>query len=169
MAKERIDLDEVRQAIESLGLERTSKSVQAAARASFMAMLRDTIANRMSGQELGIVTGTARKSMRGFALRTSDRVIAAFGSPLRYVRAHEEGFSGPVNVRAHEREGRSGKQHHVRAHVRQANIRARHFMRHSLQAETRPKTGSRVARRIIKALSIAARTGRIPVAGELGV
>ena len=93
---------------------------------------RDIVANRISGQYLGVVTGTARKSI-GTQVRTlRDRVQGFVGSPLGYVRAHELGFSGPVPVRAHSRTLR-GNTHDVRAHERYVNMRARHFIRDSLR------------------------------------
>lgn len=168
MADVRMDLSEIERAIAAVSERKADSSVHAAMQAAVQSMMRDVILNRMTGQYLGIVTGTARKSITGRADQYTRKVIGQFGSPLEYVRAHELGYQGPVNVRAHQRT-RGGKSHDVRAHTRAVNMRARHFMRDTLRKESQPKTGSKIARRIIKAMKIAARQGRIPRAGELGV
>jgi len=168
MAKVLTDLQEIKRAIAAVSEPAADSSIRAAMQASVQAMMRDVILNRMTGQELGVVTGTARRSMRGRTWENSRRVVGEFGSPLGYVRAHEIGFHGPVGVRAHERT-RGSTTHPVRAHTRNVNIRARHFMRNSLSKETRGGSGSKLTRRIVKALRIAAKQGRIPRAGELGV
>ena len=140
------------------GLPRVARTVL---QASLAAMVRDVTVNRMSGQYLGVDTGKGRQSVRtsGHLSPAGDRMRIYFGSPLGYIRAHEEGYTGPVQVREHTRrmlrpthyKGKVSKRSakeikaalrkgrkpyaHVRAHTRQVRIRARRFIRDTLLQE----------------------------------
>ena len=144
-------------------------AARAAMRSSVWAMIRDVVMNRMSGQYLGVVTSTARRSMHATVERRGDSVRGVIGNPHDYVRAHEMGFHGPVQVRAHtrqlarlERGVRTGKvtkksarkykarrkkgyamSASVRAHTRQVNIRAKRFIRDTLADEAVPYSATR--------------------------
>lgn len=182
MAERKVTFDELRALIERLG-DRLPAVVRPAVVASSQAMLRDVVLNRMSGQYLGVVTGTGRRSMEARVAEAANRLSASISNPLGYIRAHEEGFKGPVSVRAHTRRlkarGRAGKKKaatvaHVRAHTRVANIRARHFMRDTVlqEAGRLPSAGTGVApieRRVVRALEIFLVRNRPARAGELGV
>lgn len=176
---------------------------------SIVSMMRDAIKNKMTGQYLGVVTGTARRSIAGqaagskapptYAAMQSEaqsrtrlagtRIVGEFGSPLGYVRAHEEGFAGTVQVPGHTRRivslvtnarGRvttkSAKEYRkavaagrktialVRPHAMRMNIRAKHFLRDSLR-EGVPG----LERRLERSILILAKTGRPASPSELGL
>lgn len=154
-----VTLDELQKMIRGVG-DKFPEIAERAMTASVQAMVRDVVANRMTGQYLGVVTGTARRSITGRVKRGASSITASIGSTLKYVRAHEMGYTGPVQVRAHQRRlvelssGRGGKitkasarkykkakaagrktMSHVRAHTRRVNIRARRFLRDTVMQE----------------------------------
>jgi len=156
-------------------------------------MLRDVVSQRMSNPRrgstatnLGVDTGTARRSMIDAAGVTADKVFALIGSPEAHVKVHEEGFHGTQHVPAHTRR-RLGKAKayaiktravvkrsaptaaqrragpiNVRAHTRKANIVAKHFIRDTIMAAKVPTED-----RILKALVSAFVTGRVPTFGQV--
>ena len=76
--------------------------------------LRDT------GRLMASVTsnaGVARET------HTATSHVLEIGTNVKYANAHQFGFSGTVNVRAHSRKGKP-----VRAHSRRMNIPARPFL-----------------------------------------
>ena len=77
--------------------------VQTALNVSLQEMQRDLLLNKMSGQYLGVRTGAARRSITRELTATEERVVGVIGSPLIYVQAHEEGFTGFVNIPGHVR------------------------------------------------------------------
>lgn len=182
----RIELHEIAEMIQALGKLKVAQAIRSGVDFGLMAMTRDVIANRMSGQYLGVVTGTARRSIRDRSRRSAEKVIGEFGSPLGYVRAHELGFSGTVQIPAHIRRlvqvrGRSGRvtkrglraykralregrktYAHVKPHSRTLNLRARHFLRDALQGKL-PLLGSAIERALLRL----AQTGVVPKPGEL--
>lgn len=141
--------------------------------------------------QLGRDTGTARRSMVTLTKMTADAVSNLLGSPLGYVRAHEEGSDGIAKVRAHTRRlvvltrssrsgftkvskksanaykaslRRGGKRFaFVRAYDRKVHIVAKNFIRDSILDAVAP-----TEQRILKALMIAAKTGTVPSTGQLG-
>ena len=164
-----VSIEEMSAKLGDLGKRLPAAGVRAM-RASVWSMIRDVTLNRMSGQYLRVRTGTARRSMMGHVERRGDSVRGVIGNPHDYVSAHEEGFKGPVQVRAHTRQlarlerGRGGTvtkksarkykarrakgykmSAHVRAHTRQLNIRARRFIRDTLADETVPTSATRAA------------------------
>jgi len=155
-----VTFEELQKLVGDVG-RKAPAAMRVAMQAAVQAMLRDVVKNRMSGQYLGVVTGTGRRSVQasGSVSGSGDALRGVIGSPLGYIRAHERGFSGPVQVRAHTRRraaletrrgkatkksaaavkarlraGRSGYAH-VRAHTRQVNIRARRFLRDTVLQE----------------------------------
>ena len=170
-------------------------TVFAAMLVSAAKMRRDVVSLRLSGPRgapgiLGVVTGAARRSIADEAGVAGDTVYALFGSALEYVKAWEDGFHGDQEVRAHtrrrlgavravsiaqatrgkviKRARQSAAQRkagliNVKAHQRKANMEAKHFIRDTLLAAKGPTEA-----RIMRALIIAAETGKPPVASQLG-
>ncbi len=139
-------------------------------RASILGMVRHVTKNKLRGQYLRRRTGTLIRSITAsprFLVR-EDLVRGAFGSNLDYARAHEEGFSGRVTVRAHLRtmadQGGSffsglGGVHvtRVREHARMMDIPGRHFLRDTVVERT-PDAGLNVR----KAVLVLADTRKVP-------
>lgn len=186
----KIDTAELRALLENVSSTPVlSAAVGNAVRLSLLAMASDVQRNKMSGQYLGVVTGTARRSITVTPVTIiGGTVSGAFGSHLTYVRAHEEGFRGWVNIPPHvrrlkvTRKTKSGarvtiseKQRlqyalqglktvtHVGRSRRWMNIRARHFMRASLH-EGVPAAQRRIAR----AITILLMRGRVASNAEMG-
>lgn len=157
----RIKLDEVLRVVEKLERPKVERAISAGLKRGMLAIERDVIRNKMSGQYLGVVTGTARKSIRSEVRKRRDRILGVVGSPLNYVRAHEEGFRGVVDVRAHERT-RRGRTHRVQAHSRQVNMRARHFLRDSVRENV-----EETERKILESLVRLLETGKVSAPGSL--
>ena len=144
--------------LEQVTDEALRRTIRGTLQLSLDSMVANVVRNKMSGQLLGVVTGTARRSIASEIRETPDSIIGAFGSPLRYVRAHELGFHGAVSVRAHTRRGYA-----VSAHQRIMNLRARNFLREALN-EGIPG----LARRVVRGLRILIETGTPPAVTELG-
>jgi len=171
-------------------------SVYSAMLLSAQRMRADVVDQRLSGPRgaegiLGVVTGAARRSITDETFASNEQITALFGSALEYVRAHEEGYKNDAQpVRAHTRRrlgkikaisiaqatrgkvtkrgAPSARQRRagaieVRAHKRKVNIQAKHFIRDTLRAAVIPTEN-----RILRALAIAAVTGRVPKPGEIG-
>lgn len=64
------------------------------------------------------------------------RGITAGGDRVPYARAHNEGFSGSVVVRSHERVSKKGKPYVVKQHTRKMLVPRRRFMGESHELET---------------------------------
>ena len=159
-------------------------------------MRTDVVAKRMSGPRgaegmLGVVTGAARRSMTDETGVAGNTIYTLFGSALGYVKVHEEGYDNPAQaVRAHtrrrlgqikavsiakatrykviKRAAPSAAQRRagliqVKAHTRHAHFEAKHFIADTLILNAVPTQN-----RIKDALIIAAATGRLPTASELG-
>jgi hypothetical protein len=128
------------------------ESVFPAARAS----LRDTVArlaidlqrhvvsDKLSGQVLKNRTGTLRRSINQHVEETDTSVTGVVGADMnaaRYARAHEYGFRGTVEVRAHLRTMREAFGHTLRtpgevnvaAHSMRMNLPERSYLRSSLR------------------------------------
>ena len=127
---------------------------------SINAMIADVVRNKMSGQYLGVITGTARRSITGGVRATPQSVTGEFGSGLIYVRAHELGFRGTVAVKAHNRTSGTAR---VRPHQRVMNMRARRFLRDSLEQGI-----PGLDKRLRVALQYLITTGQVPDASLLG-
>lgn len=190
----KLNLDEMLQRFKFLG-DKLGPTVYSAMLISAQKMLADVVKIRMSNPRrgssatnLGVDTGTARRSMIDQAGITADRVFALIGSPVDYVQAHEEGFSGRVNVPAHMAQHRHGRTLAVsaktgaitkragltkrqkakgawlvRAHSMKMNIHAKHFIRDTVQGAVAP-----LEKRILQSLLIAVKTGQVPSPSQLG-
>jgi hypothetical protein len=188
----KLNLDEMIQRFRFLG-QNLAPTVYAAMLITAQKMLRDVVSQRMSNPRrgstatnLGVDTGTARRSMIERAGMTADAVFALIGSPVDYVRTHEEGFHGTVQVPASTRQhkgqipvsaktGAVTKRARltvaqkakgswvVRAHSRKLDVIAKHFIRDTLQGAVAP-----LEKRILQSLLIAAKTGQVPSPGQLG-
>ncbi len=141
-------------------------------RQGVLAMVADTVLNRLTGQYLNRVTGTLIRSVTAsppeHPVVTETSVTDWFGTNLKYGAAHELGFRGRVSVRAHQvrghkRRGRAVRAHARRAHTKQMDMRARYFLRDSLRDLT-----DRSKMAVGRALLVMARTGRVPSPGEVG-
>lgn len=143
--------------------------------------VQHVIVNKLSGQSLNRVTGTAQRSIMASpqveALDNGARGV--FGSNLGYVRAHNDGFDGTVQVPEHERRRlrhrakRTGRvlkraveddptsRITVRAHSRTMHVRARRFFNETME-EIRPV----IRERMYRAVEAAARTGKVPTPAE---
>jgi len=158
-------------------------------------MVRDVKLKRLSGPrgapgKLGVVTGAAGRSMTDIVRFQNDTIAAILGSGLGYVKAHEEGLHGVQNVKAHVRrrlgvikavsiaQATRGKVIKrgavtaaqkrkgaiaVKAHSRKANIIAKWFIRDMVREAKQP-----TERRIMNALMIAVKTGRVPAPNQIG-
>ena len=158
-----VDLEAMKKRLTALGPQGLAASVLAAVRLTVQTWLRGTV-QKISGPYLGVVTGTARRSITSTAAIEGDGEVVRgrFGSPLRYVRAHELGFRGAVYVREHVRDPTDRAAHIVRAHSRYVNMRARHFMRDTIHEDL---VGTE--HRLRRALLLLARTGRPPSVADL--
>lgn len=190
----KLSIDGIVERFKSLG-PMLAPTVYVALLASTQKMLADVTAKRMSNprlgssaKNLGVDTGTARRSMVS-GVRVTEEVVSAFlGSPTDYVAVHEQGFSGTVAVPAHTARWRHGKaklvhirthrgvkfaglskkqkargEWTVRSHSRKMNIVAKHFIRDTVVEATTP-----TANRVTQALLIAFKTGRVPSIGQVG-
>jgi hypothetical protein len=201
-----VTFEELQRLVDLSG-RKAPQAMRVAMKAAVQSMLGDVVKNRMSGQYLGVVTGGGRRSVQtsGSVAGTGERVQGVIGSPLKYIKAHEQGFQGSVQVPAHTRRlnltrviskgKRAGErvkrgekarlafsQKHgrksstiVRAHTRQMNIRARRFLRDTVLQEAGGLPGllsggePPFTRRVVRALSILALTGRLPKTSQLGL
>ncbi len=72
-------------------------------------------------------SGALVNSIRPSAITPERVVISAGNDKVTYARAHNEGYAGPVSVRAHTRT-QHGKPVNVRAHQRIISVIKRQFM-----------------------------------------
>lgn len=191
----KLNLDEMIQRFRHLG-ENLAPTVHSAMLISAQQMLRDVVKNRMSNPRrgstafnLGVDTGTARRSMVDRAGMAAESVFALIGSPIDYVKTHEEGFHGTQHVHGYVRRqvalvrsartgkvtkksaakykaavmGRLKNRIYVRPHGRKVDIIAKHFIRDTVFQAVAP-----LEQRVLRALMIASKTGRVPSPRELG-
>ncbi len=156
-------------------------------------MVRHVTRDKLLGQYLHRRTGTLIRSITASPefIQTEASVTGVFGSNLDYARYHEEGFSGSLPVRAHERHikerfetqrfqmggseatgrlriarlrvlTRAARTIQVRAHTRRVNIEARHFLRDTV-LEGAPETGLNAR----KAILLLAKTRAVPSIGAI--
>ncbi len=74
-----------------------------------------------------IDSGALLNSIQPVLISWEKVVIAAGNQKIGYARVHNEGFSGMVNVSAHQRT-RKGKTHQVSSFTRNINIPQRQYM-----------------------------------------
>lgn len=109
-------------------------------------LLRKVKEEKLSGQVLKNQTGTLRRSISQKVEASAQEVVGSVGTNLSYAAAHEFGFNGPVNVKAHLRMVKkawgktikSPKEHPVRAFTRQMHLPEKSFLR-SAMAEMAPE------------------------------
>lgn len=104
-------------------------------------LLRKVKQQKLSGQVLNVRTGRLRRSVNNAVLLQASEVIGVVSTNVKYARAHEYGFKGQQQVKAHlrmmkEAFGRSVKsprQIEVSPHVRNVNLPERSFLRSALK------------------------------------
>jgi hypothetical protein len=161
-------------------MPRIRKSLLVAVSVTTLRMTRWVTTRKLLGQYLNRRTGTAIRSISASPSwwPTDDGAGGQFGSNLDYVKAHEQGFKGTVQVREHERRlfryrskrGKALKRRKriegalatVKAHPRNVDIRARHFFRDTLK-EQKPAFNVRLR----KAILVATRLGRVATPSDL--
>jgi len=150
----------------ALGKQELATAVETAVRLSVDEIVTNVQANKLTlgaPRYLNVRTGMGRRSIVGRTMPlTGGKVVGMFGSHLDYMRAHELGFQGRVQVRGHSRRVGKGSAT-VRPHERMMNMRARRFLRDALQ-EGIPNLDARLGR----ALSILMVTGKPPTTAQLG-
>jgi phage gpG-like protein len=111
-------------------------------RATF-ALVAYVKANKLSGQVLKNRTGTLRRKINGRVSETSNSITGQVGVKLAYAAAHEYGFDGNENVRAHLRTIKQafGREiapvtFQVQAYTRHVHLPERSFLRSSLSEMT---------------------------------
>lgn len=116
-----------------------TKAVRTSITRASISLLRYVKENKLSGQVLKNRTGTLRRKMNYRVTETPNSITGAVGVKLSYAAAHEFGFDGPENVRAHLRTikqafGRSiaPVTFNVRAHTRTVHLPERSFLRSAL-------------------------------------
>ena len=92
---------------------------------------------KLTGQVLHARTGTLRRSINRVVTEDASGVFATVGTNVVYAAAHEYGFDGIVNVRAHTRRAREqmalrGKK---RPSKSEGTINVREFTRHMVMPE----------------------------------
>jgi hypothetical protein len=186
MPTERVlNMDEMLKRFEFLGANLPA-SVFNAMLGSAKVMLASVV-RKVRGQYLKVDTGRGWQSFEDFARLKGANIQAGIDTDVTYMRAHEEGFHGRVQVRAHTRQayrvagpsGRATKKSarefklararslrrviYVRAHSMRMNIRARRFMGDTVDQQFAPTQD-----RVVKALVLAARTGEVPTVAQIG-
>jgi phage gpG-like protein len=123
-------------------------------------LLRKVKEEKLSGQVLKNQTGTLRRSInQRVEVFGQQAVVGSVGTNLSYAAAHEFGFNGPVNVKAHLRlvkkawgkTVRNPQEHPVRAFTRQMHLPERSFLR-SAMAEMAPEIREGLEAAISKAV-----------------
>ena len=141
---------------------------------------------KLRGEYLNVRTGRGWQSFQDFARISSSGIQAGIDTDVLYMKAHEQGFHGEVQVREHTAQHRGAiraqdiKTHAaskrakvtkreaergswtVRAHTMLMNVRARYFMRDTINEAFDP-TQDRVQR----AVYLLVTTGRVPSPGEI--
>lgn len=180
-----VKVDQLEAAVAAFGDVKLGRTLLHGVRASVLYMVNNVVKDRLRGQYLHRRTGTLIRSItasRGDAM-TPTVVRGWLGTHLDYGRAHELGFRGRVQVRAHtrelvrrtintrtgmlskksaralkaaKREGRATVAQ-VRPHTRTVNIPARHYLRDTVMAAT-----GRTRMFLAAGLIHLARTGKVP-------
>ena len=161
-----------------------SRTIETGIRSGLGLMVRNVTRNRLRGQYLKRRTGTLIRSIAASPRIevSEDFIRGLWGSHLGYARAHEEGFTGVVQVPGHtrrllervsskasakrvRRSLASGRKRfaNVRPHGRRVHLRARRFMR-----DTVDQMGPEALRRIRRALIHLRRHGQAPTLSDLG-
>src|SRR5262245_48640981 len=94
-----LSMDELLKRFELLG-QQLPRAVFNAMIASAKVMLT-SVERKLRGEYLNVRTGHGWRSMGDFARVQGDHIQAGIDTDVIYMRAHELGFDGTVNVRAH--------------------------------------------------------------------
>lgn len=102
--------------------------------------LTNRIKSKLDGEVLKRRTGLLRRSINQTTIESGDKISGVSSTAISYARAHEYGFDGTVNVRAHLRTikqafGRSitPVTFEVRAHPAHMKLPERSFLRSALR------------------------------------
>jgi hypothetical protein len=181
----RIDVDEIMERLGALKAK-LPEAVLVAVRADVADAVRYAVRDQLSGQKLRRRTGTLQRSVAASPriepsrIDSPSRITGVIGTSLGYGKAHEEGFAGTVQVRAHARrkvavrrsstgkvtqksirrlKALSGRGNvvYVNAHDMRVNIRAKLYLRDSVRA-VEPKLHDYAMR----AIAFLGRTGKVP-------
>jgi phage gpG-like protein len=116
-----------------------TRAVEAITRLS-LKLQRDVQTDKLSGQVLKLKTGTLRRSIDWKVNQANGQITGKVSTNVKYGIAHEFGFSGVVDVKAHLRTitqafGKSitPKTVEVRAHPMKMNLPERSFLRSALR------------------------------------
>lgn len=126
---------------------------------SALRLQREVMRNRLTGQVLNVRTGNLRRSIHQKVETDGGCIIGEVNTNVRYGAAHEYGFSGAVNVKAHLRQVKqafgkplkSPRFVQVAAHSRAVNLPERSFLRSALR-DLQPSIERSLVRAINKAL-----------------
>lgn len=82
-----------------------------------------------------IQTGALANSIHPTVISRDRVVISAGSDKIPYARAHNEGLSSPMPIRAHQRRSRKGGTHPVREHTRMVTLPKRQYMGQSMELD----------------------------------
>ena len=152
-------------------LERATSNVGKAVEKEAINLVAYVKSEKLTDQVVRVRTGRLRRSITYRYQQNGQSFQAWVGTNVSYARALEEGFSGTVNVKAHvvrEHQRRmtvafgkpmaepktvTVKEHSVKAHPMKVNIKARKFLRSSLDENT-----SRITNNLRQAVAEGLRT-----------
>lgn len=122
--------------------ERTRQEISIGMGRLCVRLVRKVQQEKLEGQVLKVKDGRLSRSI-GDKVVTSDtqvQGIVSSAGPVEYAAAHEYGFKGSVDVKAHLREIKKAfgrpippKEVEVRAHARMMNLPERSFLRSALR------------------------------------
>lgn len=126
---------------------------------SVLRMQRHIGQNKLSGQVLNVQTGTLRRSIDQVVQSDGNAVHGIVNTNVRYGAAHEYGFTGTVNVKAHLRHVRQvfgrplkhPKYVQVGSHSRSVKLPERSFLRSALR-DMRPQIEADLKQSLERAL-----------------
>ena len=81
--------------------------------------------DKRQGGAVLVDSGRLKRSIRVVSA-TKERIV--IGTDVPYAEIHNEGFEGRQNVRAYQRQSRTGKVHTVRTHTRRMSMPERRFL-----------------------------------------
>jgi len=138
--------------------EAVDRGMQASIGRLVLRLQRKVRQDKLTGQVLKVRTGTLRRSIDQVVFSEPGAVIGIVSTNVKYGKAHEYGFHGSVNVKAHlrhlrkkskmslttvkghdmqvwtkRRGGLTGGVAQVRAHTRNVDLPARSFLRSALR------------------------------------
>lgn len=115
----------------------------------------------VAAHRLGVVTGRLRQSLRATAAKVEGNdITASIGSNVSYAKTHEFGFSGPAQIKAHQRTIKqafgkplaSAKTVKVKAHKRKVTMPERSPIQTGIK-ENLPVIEKEITREIIRGMT----------------